>query len=216
MRILGIDEAGRGCVLGPLVVASFLAIDVDPEALRAAGANDSKKLSAAKRDLARERLAALGHAEVRRIEPTAIDEGNLNAVEEAVIADLIREARPDLVRIDALGHPRTLHRIVARLREASGCSEDIPFIMEPGADATFPEVGAASIFAKTTRDRALDAYRAEFAACGDFGSGYPSDPKTRKWLADWHSSDRPWPELVRTRWGTVRDLGPRGIAKLYV
>ena len=198
--ILGLDEAGRGCVLGPLVVAGFLASEASESALRAAGADDSKALSPKKRDAARAALSELGTPFVREISPSEIDAGNLNELEEALLIAIVREARPTRVIVDALGHPRTIPATVARL---SAATDGIPWHMAPKADSTFATVGAASIFAKTTRDAALDALRPEF---GDFGSGYPSDPATRRWLTDWAKSQRPWPSFVRTRWGTIRDL----------
>ena len=75
--------------------------------------------------------------------------------------------------------------------------------MCPKADALFPIVGAASIVAKTTRDAELDAL---IAAHGPLGSGYPSDPETRAWLAGWVRTGHPWPSFVRTRWETIRTL----------
>ncbi len=200
MRVLGIDEAGRGCVLGPLCIGAFLAVDADDEVLLANGATDSKKLSAKRRDAARLALDALGTWEVVRIEPSAIDAGNLNALEEQAIVALVRKYAPDKVIVDALGHPATIPRTIARLAAQCPPAE---WLMEPKADGTYPVVGAASIFAKTTRDAALQAVKDEH---GDLGSGYPSDPKTRGWLAEWHRAGKEWPSFVRTRWGTVRDL----------
>ena len=86
MRVLGIDEAGRGCVFGPLVVAGFVVDDVDGIDLIAAGAGDSKGMSAKKRLAARSALAELGQADVREISARAIDHGNLNQLEEETIA----------------------------------------------------------------------------------------------------------------------------------
>ncbi|MCB9681289.1 MAG: ribonuclease HII [Alphaproteobacteria bacterium] len=203
MRVLGIDEAGRGCVLGPLVVAGFLTT-ADDATLRAAGAGDSKAMSAKRRDAARARLAELGTADVRPISATAIDAGNLNTLEHDAILDLIRTWRPDRVIVDALGHPRTLPATVDAFRAhlaRDGLAPEI--VMVPKADATWPACGAASVFAKTTRDALLDDVR---AAHEPFGSGYPSDPVTRAWLARHHASGAPWPPFVRTRWGTIRDL----------
>jgi ribonuclease HII len=212
MRVLGIDEAGRGCVLGPLVVAGYVIDGVHDDVLRAAGAADSKTLSPKRRDEARERLAPLGTADVRRIPATAIDEGNLNVLEERVIVELVALWRPDLVICDALGHPRTLPAVIARLRrDVALVTPDVAgqrWLMEPRADGTHAVVGAASIFAKTTRDAALDALRAEW---GQFGSGYPSDPETRAWLATWSATGKPWPDFVRTRWGTIRAIAQQGI-----
>jgi ribonuclease HII len=203
MRVLGIDEAGRGCVLGALVVAGFLC-EGDDEALRAAGARDSKQLSAARRDAAALALRPLGTPDVREISPTEIDEGNLNTLEERLIIALIVAHRPDLVYLDALGHPKTLPAVALRLLGELAPHGLAPtLIIEPKADDRYATVSAASIFAKTHRDAQLERLK---AAWGDFGSGYPSDPKTRTWLAAHHRSGAPWPAFVRTRWGTVRAL----------
>ena len=118
MRVLGIDEAGRGCVFGDLVIAGFLAINPDEDALRAAGAADSKALSAARRLEAREQLRPLGDVTIRRVTPQQIDAENLNRLEEAVIIDLVTRYEPDLVLLDALGHPSTLPNLRARLQRA--------------------------------------------------------------------------------------------------
>lgn len=201
---MGIDEAGRGCVLGALVVGAFVVDDVDDAVLRDAGANDSKKLAAPKRDAARIRLAAHGLEDLRFVHPAAIDEGNLNTLEEDAIADLVATWRPDALWIDALGHPRTIPATMARIFDKAGFRPPKGVICEPKADGTYAVVGAASIVAKTTRDARLDALRPTW---GDFGSGYPSDPKTKAWLAAHAKTGRPWPDFVRTRWETVVALG---------
>lgn len=201
MRVLGIDEAGRGCVLGDLVVCGFLT--ADESLLREAGADDSKALTHERRLEVQAALKPLGTPDVRRVTARSIDAGNLNRLEEEVIVDLVRRWRPDRVVIDALGHPNTLPALRERLAAAVGPELSPEWVIEPKADANHPVVGAASIFAKTERDAALDALRDEF---GDLGSGYPSDPQTRAWLLAWSRSGRPWPHFVRTRWQTVAAL----------
>lgn len=205
MRILGIDEAGRGCVLGPLVVAAYC-IEGDDAVLRAAGADDSKRLSAKKRLLVRQRLDELGEHAVVAISAAEIDAGNLNTLEEQAIVALVERFRPDIVKVDALGPPSGIPRVIARLQAALDVQPE--WVMEPKADHTYPVVGAASIYAKTTRDAALDQ---ACATHGDLGSGYPSDPKTRAWLESWARSRQEWPAFVRTRWGTIRDLAQQGL-----
>jgi ribonuclease HII len=203
MRVLGVDEAGRGCVLGALVVGAFCT-ELTPEALRAAGAADSKALTPARRRAALARLAKLGQPDHRDISAQAIDAGNLNTLEEEAIVALIAAWRPDVVQIDALGHPSTLPATMRRITQSAldrGCRVTVE--MTPKADALWPAVGAASIVAKLRRDDLLDALRADH---GDFGSGYPSDPTTRAWLTAHAAAAAPWPHFVRTRWGTVRDL----------
>lgn len=204
MRVLGIDEAGRGCVLGDLVIAGFVIDDPDELALRGAGAADSKSVTPARRVAARERLSALGLSEIRRISARQIDGGNLNHLEELAIVDIITQVRPDIVKIDALGHPNTLPALLRRLQARLPDDLQPQWTIEPKADAIHAEVGAASIFAKTLRDELLDGWRAEF---GELGSGYPSDPKTRAWLVAWMGTGKPWPDFVRTRWATLSELG---------
>ena len=206
-RILGIDEAGRGCVLGPLAVGGFLICEHSQDALRAAGADDSKRLSKKKRDQIRLKLADLGTADVRLISAKAIDGANLNELEMQAIVLLVNRFEPDVVYIDALGHPQTLPALARKLDQTVAPS-GIEWIIEPKADQRYPVVGAASIFAKTTRDSELEAHKAQW---GDFGSGYPSDPKTRRWLEKIAAKQAAWPPFVRTRWGTVRALSQRAL-----
>jgi ribonuclease HII len=203
MRVLGIDEAGRGCVLGALFVGGFV-VEVEDESIRrAAGADDSKALSPKKRLEVRERLKDLGRSDVRAVPAAAIAESSMNALEEAVIVDLVKTWRPRLVRCDALGPPAGIPKLIARLEAALPKKVRPKWVIEPKADSTFAVVGAASVFAKTTRDAAL----ADLASSwGELGSGYPSDPATRTWLREHAKSRRPWPEFVRTRWSTISDL----------
>ncbi len=201
---MGIDEAGRGCVLGDLVIAAYVCDDPDDNDLRDAGATDSKALSPSRRLVAREQLRGRGEAHVRRITARQIDAENLNRLEEAAILELVRAVRPDVVYLDALGHPRTLPALACRLQEQLPADlGHLRWTIEPKADANYPVVGAASIFAKTARDEALAALVEAF---GELGSGYPGDPKTRSWLLEWSRTGAPWPHFVRTRWATVAEL----------
>ncbi len=208
MRVLGIDEAGRGCVLGDLVIAGFVAEDPDEEVLREAGAADSKQLSAKRRLEARARLVDLGQATIHKVTPEQIDAGNLNTLEESAIVAMVTAIRPDVVLLDALGHPRTLPALEARLQRQLPDDLSPRWTIEPKADATYPVVGAASIFAKTDRDEALHALVETF---GELGSGYPSDPKTKAWLTAWARTGAPWPHFVRTRWATITELSQQAL-----
>ncbi len=196
MRILGLDEAGRGCVLGPLVVGGFVWEGEDQAPLREVGADDSKLLTAPKRAEVREKLQKLGEGHVRRVEATEIDAGNLNELEIRCFLDLVAFVKPDRVFLDAPVNPRGIPKLRTRLVQESGVSD---WIIEPKADATYPVVGAASIYAKLTRDAAIEAL-------GDVGSGYPSDPVTRKVLSDLLAKEEPLPPWVRSRWGTLEVL----------
>ena len=203
MRWLGIDEAGRGCVLGPLCVAGFLYESADDGPLRAIGVDDSKLLSPARRTEVRAQLDQYGRFAVHRISAREIDGANLNRLEEAAIVRLVARFEPDVVLVDALGPPRGIPRVIERLQAALPDGLAPKWVMEPKADHTYAVVGAASIVAKTTRDGDLEALKAEH---GELGSGYPHDPHTRRWLEARARARRPWPAFVRTRWGTIRQL----------
>lgn len=205
MRMLGLDEAGRGSVLGPLVVGAFVWEGEDQALLRAAGADDSKRVPHARRVRVRQRLAAIGEGRVREIPATAIDEGNVNALEEAAFVDFVRAFAPERVYLDAPVHPAGIPRLRARLVAATGVSD---WVIEPKADGTYPVVGAASIFAKVARDAAIEAIDAACVAAGlgTVGSGYPSDPVTRAFLTARLRAREPLPDFVRTRWGTIDAL----------
>lgn len=212
MRILGIDEAGRGSVLGPLVVGSFLwqagegfdpASTSSQAALREAGADDSKALSAKRREGILPRLLSMGHARTIEIQPAAIDAGNLNRLEEDAIVELAAHARPDVLYLDAPVHPRGIPALITHLgRMITAAGAPLPrFVVEPKADGTWPVVGAASIAAKLRRDSAMQILREAHGP--QLGSGYPSDPLTRAWLSGLLQRNEPMPACVRTRWGTL-------------
>jgi ribonuclease HII len=196
VKILGLDEAGRGCVLGPLVVGGFLLEGEDQGPLREAGADDSKVLSAQKRAEIREKLQNLGQGHLRRVEASEIDTGNLNELEISAFLDLVRCLQPDKVYLDAPVNPRGIPKLRERLIRESGV---LDWVVEPKADATYPVVGAASIYAKLARDAAIEAL-------GEVGSGYPSDPVTRKLLSEMLAKNEPLPSWVRSRWGTLEVL----------
>ena len=201
MKTLGLDEAGRGCVLGPLVIGGFLAEESDAQALLNAGADDSKRLTHKKRLEIREALRPLGQTLIKEITPAEIDAGNINTLEEEAFAAMIIASQPDHVIIDAPCNPRGIpafeERLTGRLRQAN-CP--IPrFTIQPKADANFSICGAASIFAKVHRDAAIEAI-------GAVGSGYPSDPVTRRWLSGFIRRGEAFPACVRTRWGTIENL----------
>ena len=200
MKILGIDEAGRGCVLGPLVVGAFCCDKEQLDAVVETGATDSKKLSVKKREKILGLLPALGSCETIEISPKQIDNGNINRLEEQAFIKLILRFRPDMVYIDAPTHPAGIPNFVKRLDFALRHHfQKLPaFVIEPKADLNYPIVGAASIVAKVNRDSHIKPLNA--------GSGYPSDPKTRIWIKGFFERKELLHQSIRQRWGTVQTL----------
>jgi len=188
-------------VLGPLVVGGFLCDADTSDALDAAGVDDSKKLSPKKRRALREILPSHGTPFLREVSPAQIDACNINTLEEEAFFEIIVEARPDHVTIDAPCHPAAIPNFLARLKtRLTALGMALPgFTVEPKADANYPVVGAASIVAKVHRDAAI-------AALGPVGSGYPSDPVTRAWIQGFMARKEDLPDCVRKRWGTIEAL----------
>jgi ribonuclease HII len=200
MRVMGLDEAGRGCVLGPLVVGAYVVQTDRVGEVIETGATDSKKLSPKKRVRMRELLKPIGTPDVMEISEAAIDAGNINTLEEEAFGVLIMRHRPDHVIIDAPCHPSGIPNFIKRLL---GRLNYVPKLtVEPKADLNYPACSAASIFAKVHRDSLIDDLR----QLGEIGSGYPSDPKTRLWLKGFIEKGADFPPCVRTRWGTIDNL----------
>ena len=204
--ILGIDEAGRGSVIGPLVVGGFLVRSDRLGELRAAGARDSKSLSPARREEVYAALGTLGECWAIAVSPPEIDRfvarGGLNRLEAREFARLVRRLAPDAVRVDACDTNE--FRFGALVRRLAGGK--IPVVARHRADRDDPVVGAASIVAKVERDRRIARLRRRLGM--DFGSGYPSDPRTVEFLRSAWFSRAVRPAFVRWSWGTMQRVKP--------
>ena len=177
--ICGIDEAGRGPVIGPLVICAVAVDERDLPKLQSLGVKDSKMLTPP----ARRRLAPLIKGVVKRhelviVSPAEIDSAvlsgtmNLNWLEAVKSAELINRINPKKVILDC---PSTNTRAyVAYLRKH--LKNDVEVVAEHKADVKYPVVSAASIIAKVARDAEIENLKGRFGV--DFGSGYPSDPVT--------------------------------------
>lgn len=200
-RILGIDEAGRGCAIGPLVVGGVVLDRDSTKRLKSEGVTDSKALSPAKRKTLARVIRELAQGVfLEEILPSEIEQRNLNLLEIWRAARIISQARADRVYLDAIvGTEKGIRRLCDHLKWCVG--EECPIIIAKNhADAIYTVVGAASIIAKVRRDEVIGQLRKQF---GDFGSGYPSDEKTQRFLRECYQRDRCFPECVRRRWETV-------------
>lgn len=206
--LAGIDEAGRGPVVGPLVVAG-VATD-EPEALRAMGCTDSKALSPRRREMLDRLIRNAPHTkvEVRVIDAPTLDaerrRRTLNEIEVARFQDIALALGAGTIVVDAADvDAARFGRMVAH-----GLPAGTDVISEHKADANHPVVGAASIVAKVARDAAITelARRLERQIDLPLGSGYSSDPLTRSFLQAWHKRFGDFPEGTRRSWSTVREL----------
>jgi ribonuclease HII len=201
--IAGVDEAGRGPVLGPLVVAAVLVESQAP--LRRLGVKDSKLLTPKKREELEPKIRELA----RRVETVVITPAelnkkmpktNLNKIEAAAFAALLRKLQPSEAIVDAcdVDAARFGRNVAARMR--------LPTCVlraEHEADLNHPVVAAASIVAKVLRDEHMAQLSKEHGACG---SGYSHDAVTQTFLKGWVERHGALPPFARHEWATSKRL----------
>jgi ribonuclease HII len=209
MLVGGVDEAGRGCVLGPLAVAGVSVDSGRMQELADLGVKDSKLLSPSQREsLYPEIVRICKGVEVSRIPPNMIDRyvsrgkkyRRLNYLETIHMAKVVDALAVDEVFIDAPDINPV--RFTAELVELLTSRPRI--VAEHKADVNYAVVSAASIVAKVERDSDIAELR---AVHGDFGSGYPSDPDTIAFLESWMKANSSQPEFARKSWKTWARIG---------
>ena len=195
----GVDEAGRGPAIGPLVVAGVATSD--PAAVAASGVRDSKQLSPERRERLFGEVLAICEARVLSIGAEELDalmgERSLNEIEFAAFDSVIRALPARKVVVDAFGDEGDLSR---RLGARTGRE----VIARHKADVTDPVVSAASVVAKVLRDRAVKDIARALGA--DIGSGYPADPVTVAFLQGYVAEHGRLPPHARHRWETSQRL----------
>jgi ribonuclease HII len=204
--VLGIDEAGRGPVIGPMVICGYLIDEEKLGDLKKAGARDSKLLTDAKRRELECRLKCMAKDFVL-ITITAeeldrlMEEKNLNKIEISKMQELVNLLNPDKVIIDS---PETNTAKFCEKVRAHVKNKGIEIICENYADRKYPVVGAASILAKVARDNAINEIKKEVGF--DFRTGYSHDEVTIKFLKDWYARHKSFPPWVRKKWMTTKSI----------
>lgn len=209
--IVGLDEAGRGPVLGPLVMVALAVKEEDKQKLEWLGVKDSKQLSSEIRNELFERIHEIAHDfRVEVIEPDAIDLSlkdpgtNLNWLEGETSARLVSELDPDIIILDCPSPNISAYKDFVLTRLSEAVRKKATLVVEHKADVNHIVVAAASIIAKVIRDRAIDHIRAEIKT--DCGSGYMSDPKTQEFLEKYHDT---YPHLFRKGWQSFKNVQER-------
>ena len=220
MKVAGVDDAGRGPIIGPLVIAGVLVEERDLPTLKSLGVKDSKLLSPRRREqLAVEikKIALKWH--VVKLAPAEIDDvvengkklHKLNRMEAHAMAEVIAALKPEVAFVDASD--------VLEERFGEHIAEKLPFkikiVSEHKADRKYVVVSAASIIAKVERDKAVAEIAEKY---GDIGSGYVTDPKTVEFLEKWVKKYDSYPDFVRKSWKPakkMREDAKARQAKLY-
>jgi len=209
--ICGVDEAGRGPVIGPLVVAAVM-VD-DDTVLRSIKVKDSKQLTPVKRDELALEIRRNARVEVEIIEAARLDEmmaiESLNDIEVRAFASLISTMKADLVYADACDvDPKRFSRNIR-----GHLKYNPQMVCEHKADERYPVVSAASIIAKTVRDRRVREIGTELGQ--SIGSGYAHDEVSLAFLENWIKEKGDVPPHTRRTWETAkRKLSASKNAKL--
>jgi ribonuclease HII len=214
MLILGIDDAGRGPLIGPMVLAGVLLTKSQEQKIKKAGATDSKLLSQNQR-LALEKVIkenSISH-EIIKSEPKEIDASeNLNTLEAKKAAYIINALNSKKERVLVLIDCPSTNLLAWKNTMLSFVNhkENLKIKCEHKADLNHTSVAAASILAKVTREEAITNLKKKY---GNLGSGYPSDPKTKAFLK-LHGKKLRDSGIFRKSWATWKKLFPQDTPQL--
>ncbi len=202
MLICGVDDAGRGSMIGPLVIAGISIEKSKIKKLQSLGVKDSKKLSPQIREkLYSQILKIISNYHICKISPCSIDKSVknhlLNSLEAKYMAKIVSKLSPDVSYVDSCDvNPSRFGKLISELSEKSKI-RSYHF-----ADSRFTVVAAASIIAKVSRDREIKRISKQFPV----GSGYPSDKKTTTFVKDFLFKNGALPPHVRKSWKPVQKL----------
>lgn len=204
--VAGVDEAGRGPMIGPLVVSGVRIHQEELHRLKDSGVKDSKLLTPKRRsqlaaqveDIADKiETRAVSAAEIDRLRARGV---TLNEIEVQQFVLVLSSLRPKTAYLDAADVKA--ERFGAVIGDRSGLTSlGCVIISEHKADAKYPVVSAASIIAKEERERIIQELHLKY---GDFGSGYPTDPKSIEYIRGTVASGLELPPIIRKSWESVR------------
>ncbi|MFH1780006.1 MAG: ribonuclease HII [Candidatus Micrarchaeota archaeon] len=204
--LIGVDEAGRGCVIGPLVICAFKINEKHEIELKKMGVKDSKLLAPTTRNKLYKELIKSKHC-LRIIPATELTELmnkkiSLNEIEAIKIAECLQELDDNETTafIDSPdANPKKFAERIKRLAP----NLKIKIIAENKADVNHLVASAASIIAKETREMEVTRIK---KLVGDFGSGYTSDGKTIVFLKKHYGKNKALNEFIREKWSTIKNL----------
>lgn len=200
----GVDEAGRGSIIGPLVVAGISVREVKIAQLSEMGVKDSKALTPkARARLFGQILKVADAVCIRKVDPVEVDGSvslrGLNRLEARVMASVINDIGADEVYVDCCDVNPERYR--GYIGQHLSCSPKVHSMHH--ADAINVVVSAASIVAKITRDHEVQQIRNKYRS---IGSGYPSDEQTMRFIRRWVAKNGSAPEFARKSWKPLKML----------
>lgn len=216
--ILGIDDAGRGPLIGSMFLAGVLIDKKDEEFLKKRGVNDSKQLSHPVRiqlSMLIEQTSLAFH--VVKASPEQIDNAiqsgiNLNTLEAMKTAEIINEINQGKMqksRIKVIVDCPSVNISAWRkkLLEFIKHADNLEVVCEHKADVNHVSASAASILAKVEREKEVEKLKKQYEKFGKLGSGYPSDPDTQSFLKK-HGKSLSNSGIFRKSWATWKAMFP--------
>ncbi|MEF8880863.1 MAG: ribonuclease HII [Candidatus Nanohaloarchaea archaeon] len=216
MKILGVDEAGRGPVIGSMFIVSFELEEDRIDELEEIGVKDSKKLSDKKREEIRDKLEDIGSYSLKEIEASQIDEMRevmtLNEIELKGFVEVMKDSDADRFTVD-LPEPDGDRFIRKMKKELPEKFQEKDFVAEHGADDEYPEVSAASVIAKSARQAHVEKLHQKYGY--DFASGYPHDKPTIEFLEKFMEEKGELPGETRMSWSTAEKIVKKSKQKSF-
>lgn len=207
--ILGIDDAGRGPVIGPMVLAGCLVTAESQKELKKLGVKDSKELTPKRREMLAEKVKEIAETfEIALSYPEEIDGNlnngtNLNKLEAMKMAEIINKINKGYSKIKVIIDcpSTTISTWTDYLKTHIKNLSNLDIVCEHKADVNHVSVSAASIIAKHIREKEMDKLKEIYGTC--IGSGYCSDATTMKFL-ETHALKHENDGIFRKTWETWR------------
>ncbi len=211
MLVLGIDDAGRGPLIGPMVLAGCLIDDKIEKDLKKLGVKDSKQLTQKRREFLAEKIKEVAETfEIVLSHPEEIDGKNrmginLNAVEAIKMAEIINRINKGYKQIKVIIDCPSVSIEKWRdfLKTKIDNLSNLEIVCEHKADVNHVSVSAASILAKCAREIEMGKLKEKYGK--EIGSGYCSDPLTTRFLEK-HAQAYGDKGIFRKTWSTWKEV----------
>jgi len=210
---LGIDDAGRGPVIGPMVLAGCLVNEETAERFKRLGVKDSKMLTPERREKLAEIIKQgaeafyIVQASASDIDYSLTHGTNLNQLEALKTAEIINHIleiikKEVILQIDCPSNNIIAWRNYLLERVNENITKRVKVQCEHKADVRYPAVSAASILAKVTRDREIESIKKKYGI--EVGSGYPADPLCQKFIRT-EAKNYMKQGIIRETWQTFKN-----------
>ncbi|MCS7094069.1 MAG: ribonuclease HII [Candidatus Aenigmarchaeota archaeon] len=206
----GIDEAGRGAVIGPMVIAGVVLEKKDQRVLKSIGVKDSKELTPKKREELYKQIESIAKNIVAIKIPACMITNyqskkiNLDRIEAMKMADIIKMLDAEKIYVDSI--EQNSEKFEKMIKEHLG-EKKCELVVKNYMDESVPVVSAASIVAKVERDREIEEIKKQVKY--DFGVGYSHDERTIKFIEKILQTEEEPPRYLRLRWETVKEVAKR-------